>query len=50
VDFELSDKQMQRLNEISRIELGFPHDFLASEFVQNVLYGGTYNSTHSHRK
>jgi aryl-alcohol dehydrogenase-like predicted oxidoreductase len=50
LDFELTDKQMQRLNEISRVELGFPHDFLASEFIQNVLYGGTYNSTHSHRK
>ena len=50
IDFELSEKQMQRLNEVSRIELGFPHDFLASEFIQNIIYGGTYNSTHSHRK
>jgi hypothetical protein len=31
---------MQRLTDISAIELGFPHDFLRSEMVQNFAFGG----------
>ena len=50
LEFELLEEHMKRLDEVSRIELGFPHDFLTSEFVRNVIYGGTYNSTHGHRK
>jgi aryl-alcohol dehydrogenase-like predicted oxidoreductase len=50
LEFELVEEHMKRLDEVSRIELGFPHDFLTSEFVRNVIYGGTYNSTHGHRK
>ena len=29
LDFRLDESQKQRLDEVSRIELGFPHDFLA---------------------
>ena len=29
-----------QLDEISQIELGFPHDFLTRESVENVMYGG----------
>jgi hypothetical protein len=32
---------MNILNEVSKIEMGFPHDFLAGEDVKNVVYGGT---------
>jgi aryl-alcohol dehydrogenase-like predicted oxidoreductase len=28
LEFELSNEQIQRLNEVSKIELGFPHDWL----------------------
>ncbi len=38
---ELSSEQLERLNRASAIELGFPHDFLAREFVQNGIRGGT---------
>jgi aryl-alcohol dehydrogenase-like predicted oxidoreductase len=44
LEFVLSDDQMQRLNEISKIELGFPHDFLNSEMIKDIIYGGTYSS------
>jgi aryl-alcohol dehydrogenase-like predicted oxidoreductase len=37
----LTDEQLARLDDISRIELGFPHDFLASSEVQDLIYGGT---------
>ena len=43
LDFELTSKQMQRLNEISKIDLGFPHDFLNSEMIKDIIYGGTYS-------
>lgn len=35
---------LQELNEISSIELGFPHDFLQSKEVKQVLFGGTFDS------
>jgi aryl-alcohol dehydrogenase-like predicted oxidoreductase len=41
VNFAVPDEQMNALNEVSNIELGFPHDFLASEEVKNVVFGGT---------
>jgi aryl-alcohol dehydrogenase-like predicted oxidoreductase len=49
LEFELSDEQMQRLNELTKIELGFPHDFLAANFIKDIIYGGTYSSIYDHR-
>jgi len=43
LEFELTSEQMQRLNEVSKIELGFPHDFLNSEMIEDIIYGGTYS-------
>lgn len=43
LEFELISEQMQRLNEVSKIELGFPHDFLNSEMIKDIIYGGTYS-------
>jgi hypothetical protein len=31
---------MQRLNDVSAIALGFPHDFLKSSMVQDFAFGG----------
>jgi aryl-alcohol dehydrogenase-like predicted oxidoreductase len=50
LEFVLSDDQIQRLNEISKIELGFPHDFLSSDAIRNIIYGGTYSSIYNHRR
>ncbi|GAP98045.1 aldo/keto reductase [Leptolyngbya sp. NIES-2104] len=47
---EISPEQLQRLDEISKIEPGFPHDFLASDMIRDRLFGGTYSQlefTHS---
>ena len=49
MEFELSDDQMQRLNEVSKIELGFPHDFLSTDQVKDIIYGGIYSSLYNHR-
>lgn len=40
--FMLSETHMNLLNEASKIELGFPHDFLASEPVLKAIHGSTY--------
>jgi aryl-alcohol dehydrogenase-like predicted oxidoreductase len=50
LESELSDEQLQRLNEISKIDLGFPHDFLNSEMIRDIIYGGTYSSIYNHRE
>lgn len=31
------------LNQVSGIELGFPHDFLTSKKLKEIIYGGTYS-------
>jgi aryl-alcohol dehydrogenase-like predicted oxidoreductase len=50
MEFVLSDEQIDRLNQISKIELGFPHDFLSSDAIRNIIYGGTYSSINDHRR
>jgi aryl-alcohol dehydrogenase-like predicted oxidoreductase len=42
LDFELADEQMQRLEQASQINLGFPHSFLASNHVRSLIFGETY--------
>ena len=44
IDFVIPEDTLTRLNDVSGIELGFPHEFLASKEVKNVLFGGTYDS------
>jgi aryl-alcohol dehydrogenase-like predicted oxidoreductase len=41
LEFQLTPEQLQRLNDVSAIKLGFPHDFLSSSQVQNFAFGGT---------
>jgi aryl-alcohol dehydrogenase-like predicted oxidoreductase len=39
-DLSLSDKQLKTLNEASRIDLGFPHEFYTRDLVRGLVYGG----------
>ena len=39
-DISLSTEQIERLNTVSQIELGFPHDFLQQELVRDLVFGG----------
>jgi len=48
LDHPLSPDQMARLDQASHIDRGFPHDFLASEGVRNLVTGGTYNQIDPH--
>ena len=40
LDVQIAPEQMTKLDEISAIELGFPHDFIGGEFVRPRLLGG----------
>lgn len=44
LDFTLAETHLQQLDAVSQIERGFPHDFLASEAVQFMVYGNTRSS------
>ncbi|MDT8435805.1 MAG: aldo/keto reductase [Gemmatimonadota bacterium] len=48
-DVKLSDVQVARLDEISRPELGFPHDFLADPKTRDIVTGGTADRIDDHR-
>ena len=43
LEFSLENDQIERLNKVSQIELGFPHDFLKMEAPHNFLYGGLFD-------
>lgn len=38
LDVELNQDQLNRLEQVSKIELGFPHDFIQGKGVQDILY------------
>jgi aryl-alcohol dehydrogenase-like predicted oxidoreductase len=40
LDKKLTEQHIQKLDEVSRIEPGFPHDFLQSEGVKDATFGG----------
>lgn len=41
LDFTLGEEHLEQLDEVSSIKLGFPHDFLAGEFVRDLVTAGT---------
>jgi aryl-alcohol dehydrogenase-like predicted oxidoreductase len=41
LDVALTAEQLKRLDDASRIELGFPHDFFEREMVKTFSFGGT---------
>jgi aryl-alcohol dehydrogenase-like predicted oxidoreductase len=48
LDFDLTSEQLKRLDEKSKIQLGFPHDFM-SEAAKIFLYGNTFSLIDNHR-
>jgi aryl-alcohol dehydrogenase-like predicted oxidoreductase len=42
LDIELTDGHLERLDKASRIELGFPHNFIASTAILDQIHGRTY--------
>ncbi|MGB5107376.1 MAG: aldo/keto reductase [Candidatus Zixiibacteriota bacterium] len=50
VNFELTPEQVERLDQVSAIELGFPHDFLMSKPTSDLVYSGLGHRIHNHRR
>lgn len=46
----LEASHLERLEEVSAIELGFPNDFLSSENVLDLVHGETYERLINHRR
>ncbi len=49
LDFELDDVHLAQLNEVSRIPLGYPHEFTSIERIQRGLYGDMLERIDNHR-
>ena len=49
LDFEIAAGQLEELDSLSRIDLGFPHDFLEYEEVRSTVYGNTLSLIDDHR-
>lgn len=44
LDFSLTDEQMQRLDDASKIDLGFPYDFLQLKNMKELVHGAAFES------
>lgn len=49
VNVKLSDQQLAQLDQVSQIELGFPHDFFNQEMPQSFIFGGQFKAIDNHR-
>lgn len=47
---ELTEEHLRRLNEASKIELGFPGEFFLEEGVKTVTFGGFYDKIEKRNK
>lgn len=50
LEVQLGASQMERLDRATAIELGFPHDFLAGDYVRQIVFGGTYGQIDNHHR
>jgi aryl-alcohol dehydrogenase-like predicted oxidoreductase len=50
LDWQLTNEQLAKLDDATKIELGFPHDFLTNDFVKQMVFGGTHASIDNHRR
>jgi aryl-alcohol dehydrogenase-like predicted oxidoreductase len=50
LDVTLGEAQLARLDQVSRIDLGFPHDFLGEDFIRDLIYGQTQDLIDVHRR
>jgi aryl-alcohol dehydrogenase-like predicted oxidoreductase len=50
LDFEIEAQHLQALDNVGKIELGFPHDFLEYEEVRSTIYGNTFSLIDKYRK
>lgn len=49
-EFTIPDEQLKKLDEASKIELGFPHEFFQEDLIKNLIFAGKHNDLENHRK
>jgi aryl-alcohol dehydrogenase-like predicted oxidoreductase len=49
LDWQLEPEHLAKLDDATKIELGFPHDFLSLDFIRQVIFGGTDKLIDNHR-
>lgn len=49
LEVHLAPEHLARLDQVSAIDLGFPHDFLGSDPIRDLVFGGTYELIDNHR-
>jgi aryl-alcohol dehydrogenase-like predicted oxidoreductase len=50
LDFKLEEAHLQKLDEVSRMEPGFPYEFAQKESTQEFAFGGLHNQIINHRE
>ena len=48
LDINLTPEHIARLDQIGKLQLGFPHDFLSSEGVRGLVFGETFGLIDNH--
>ena len=46
----LEAPHLERLDAVTRVDLGFPHEFLASDSIRDIVFGGTYSQLDNHHR
>ena len=46
----LPEEEMRHLDEVSRVDMGFPHHFLSQDITKDLIYGGTHDRIDHHRR
>lgn len=50
LEFSLTEDELTRLDEVSRVQMGFPHDFLERANVRHLVYGDRGSHIDDHRE
>ncbi|MCX6641546.1 MAG: aldo/keto reductase [bacterium] len=50
LEFTLTTEQMERLNQVSHIDSGFPHDFWKQDYIKQIVYGGNWDKIDNHHR
>jgi aryl-alcohol dehydrogenase-like predicted oxidoreductase len=50
LDIRLTDEQLETLDEVSRVDLGFPHNFLTDTNILDLASGGSWERLDTHRR
>ncbi|MFL5344238.1 MAG: aldo/keto reductase [Hyalangium sp.] len=49
LELTLAPEHLSRLDKVSAVDLGFPHEFLRRDFIRQVIYGQHANNIVNHR-